>query len=633
MKDYLRPIKFDIRTNRTEVVPKDPKTKIGYNSQGNFESTVTAEEGAFAETVLKDEPPGTKLYCYDYEPIDYPNPFHPTKTIRLTHSFVIVQKILSTRTIREVVPISNGAKGAHLKPESTEYKEIPQEHLAFAKQFLQTKPPHTKLHAYRKVYKDNLMRHCFMIFPLIIEGLPTTTHIVLGIAGNGWHMSGGCAKIKAVENSQALKLPTKRFLSHYPEQVHSEITLSTAIGLFKTSVKKSNSEQCASLMSLYQMDFFTYVIKLKSEYQVISHTKTTTEIETFKREKMSEYLIILIKNMHALRLYHDNNILHRDIKPENILLSIYKEGIDSTPADFGFAVKTEGGQHNSTETVGTASYLAPELNPRLNRAPFCFSTQSDIFAMGKVINKTNDHLFQHTELKNIALFTLQTNPKGRPHLIYLELSLLILLSKISGIDLETILITHDFDLKNARIATLLHALFCMTMSQQKNLPTAFFKYCKMLEQKIKMREPNAIAILSALETNPQIPMEYLGELLWLDNNANRLGLNNGFSEFLETLRDNPHEKIKKLENILWLCDSRKNNLRLLSDNNRQLSILSLWNASFWSQLEIYIDFHKTSVDQSTQKKYENEIIRLLENVLILAPDSFYEAGKPGALSL
>jgi len=64
-----------------------------------------------------------------------------------------------------------------------------------------------------------------------------------------------------------------------------------------------------------------------------------------------------------LKYIHSNGIIHKDIKPENLIFD--KQGMLKI-ADFG--ISWPWWVENSTETSGTACYMAPEILAGKNHA-------------------------------------------------------------------------------------------------------------------------------------------------------------------------------------------------------------------------------------------------------------------------
>lgn len=85
----------------------------------------------------------------------------------------------------------------------------------------------------------------------------------------------------------------------------------------------------------------------------------------------------MLKGIHYV---HSNGVCHRDLKPENILLD--KE-FNIKIADFGFAAPLEGrnGSGTLTTTLGTLSYMAPEI---ICKKAY-FGNSVDLFALGIIL--------------------------------------------------------------------------------------------------------------------------------------------------------------------------------------------------------------------------------------------------------
>lgn len=87
--------------------------------------------------------------------------------------------------------------------------------------------------------------------------------------------------------------------------------------------------------------------------------------------------------LQGVRLIHQNNYIHRDLKPENIL--VYEDKKHKI-SDFGLVkdmdtVRAEVKTKFKPNAIGSDGYRAPEI-----RDSGTFSQQSDIFAVGKIIN-------------------------------------------------------------------------------------------------------------------------------------------------------------------------------------------------------------------------------------------------------
>ncbi|MCF5765561.1 protein kinase [Aeromonas veronii] len=91
----------------------------------------------------------------------------------------------------------------------------------------------------------------------------------------------------------------------------------------------------------------------------------------------------IVQILKGVKLIHDNNYIHRDLKPENILK--YNGGMYKI-SDFGLVkdldtVRAEIKTRFNPNALGTDGYRAPEISDS-----GIFSKQTDIYALGKIIN-------------------------------------------------------------------------------------------------------------------------------------------------------------------------------------------------------------------------------------------------------
>lgn len=87
--------------------------------------------------------------------------------------------------------------------------------------------------------------------------------------------------------------------------------------------------------------------------------------------------------LQGVKMIHDNNYIHRDLKPENVLVF---EGGKYKISDFGLVkdmdlVRAEVKTKFQPNGIGSDGYRAPEITDS-----GLFSRQSDIYAIGKILN-------------------------------------------------------------------------------------------------------------------------------------------------------------------------------------------------------------------------------------------------------
>jgi len=122
---------------------------------------------------------------------------------------------------------------------------------------------------------------------------------------------------------------------------------------------------------------------------------------------------VFVQTCAACLHIHSRKILHRDLKPANVF--IVGEGDLSTSTvklgDFGIAKMLEGTTCQAHSTVGTPSYLSPEIcknNP--------YGTKSDVWSLGVVLYELAvlKVPFQAGNLPAMALMICTNEPKPLP---------------------------------------------------------------------------------------------------------------------------------------------------------------------------------------------------------------------------
>jgi tetratricopeptide (TPR) repeat protein/tRNA A-37 threonylcarbamoyl transferase component Bud32 len=99
-----------------------------------------------------------------------------------------------------------------------------------------------------------------------------------------------------------------------------------------------------------------------------------TVVQVGKRLPVAGRLELLMQMLQALGYLHRRGVIHRDLKPDNVLIVNGQVKV----LDFGLAIsQAELAKSNADETVGTISYMAPEV---LNGSSA--SKASDLWAIG-----------------------------------------------------------------------------------------------------------------------------------------------------------------------------------------------------------------------------------------------------------
>mmetsp|Transcript_37572 Transcript_37572/g.86810 ORF Transcript_37572/g.86810 Transcript_37572/m.86810 type:complete len:693 (+) Transcript_37572:97-2175(+) len=195
------------------------------------------------------------------------------------------------------------------------------------------------------------------------------------------------------------------------------------IGRFDEKKKKDAFAECQLLRKLSHNHIVTCIdIILDKDvlYIVMEHANggdLSRRIMERKKESVlfSERTVmsVFIQICVALHHIHWYKILHRDLKPANVF--IFGEGeLDGCGiklGDFGIAKMLEGTHCQAHSTVGTPSYLSPEIcknNP--------YGRQSDIWALGVILYELAclKVPFQAGNLPAMALMICTSEPRPVP---------------------------------------------------------------------------------------------------------------------------------------------------------------------------------------------------------------------------
>jgi len=100
-------------------------------------------------------------------------------------------------------------------------------------------------------------------------------------------------------------------------------------------------------------------------------TTSTIELPTQK--------ILALDVISGISYLHSNSIIHRDLKTSNILIT---ENIRACIADFGLSKSISSLSNVTFNTVGTPTYIAPEI---CTSTSITYTAQSDYYSLGIIL--------------------------------------------------------------------------------------------------------------------------------------------------------------------------------------------------------------------------------------------------------
>jgi len=105
--------------------------------------------------------------------------------------------------------------------------------------------------------------------------------------------------------------------------------------------------------------------------------------------------------VEALQFVHAQRVIHRDLKPTNIFMT---KDLDISIGDFGVATVMNDARTRTRTTVGTMTWMAPEVLERP------YDERSDVWSLGCIILDTASCGFSDTKQSQQAMFEIKQNP-------------------------------------------------------------------------------------------------------------------------------------------------------------------------------------------------------------------------------
>src|SRR5271168_3709736 len=123
----------------------------------------------------------------------------------------------------------------------------------------------------------------------------------------------------------------------------------------------------------------------------MEHCERRTLRDLIKRglyKDVDEIWRLLRQTLEGLVHIHSLNVVHRDLKPENIFVD---GAVNVRIGDFGLATsgqysvpdkgKVGHGVHNMTTSIGTPSYVAPEVRSTVGT----YNSKVDMYSLGIIL--------------------------------------------------------------------------------------------------------------------------------------------------------------------------------------------------------------------------------------------------------
>jgi probable inactive protein kinase-like protein SgK071 len=105
--------------------------------------------------------------------------------------------------------------------------------------------------------------------------------------------------------------------------------------------------------------------------------------------------------VEALQFVHSQKVIHRDLKPTNIFMT---KDLDIAIGDFGVATVMNDARTRTRTTVGTMTWMAPEVLERP------YDERSDVWSLGCIVLDAASCGFSDTKQSQQALYDIKQNP-------------------------------------------------------------------------------------------------------------------------------------------------------------------------------------------------------------------------------
>lgn len=344
------------------------------------------QEWEYALDYFKDKDDGAKLSCYETTDV-------PAQDIPLSHTFI--------RRTDDVCAISHDKK-RYLSRNDDEAKNIAPEEWAFAKKKLWGKNLNTKLRAFQKQYKEvthPITQEKFLLQHHFIK-INGTVH---AMEAPGYGKRGGQRKLKGVRNKKGGRFVTRTslkttlgFCVNHPEfeedcfikKDQPQSLIAKEMGFL---IAEADKQLTPPFDIPAPIQLLKYISSMNLHYFfncLAEHFSSTEDAKDKTRSQIIACQALLLM-IDAVITLHQKNIIHRDLKLNNVLIEVNETDtpIRATICDYDTSVKSEIPFTTPYKLGNPEDYMAPEIAKKDHNNLRHYSKASDIFAVGKIIEK------------------------------------------------------------------------------------------------------------------------------------------------------------------------------------------------------------------------------------------------------